>query len=153
MSSLLRQKFLRARSAVEDHASSGLMENPATRCRPECGECGEAISECRIELLRNSVAVSGLPRGRLSALLLIVYCKLGADCVCPPPATTLAADVVSHQIWGPRRKSWGIEMTLLSSIMRGMSRYSHLTDIVSSSVEPRPRRLLMLTLRKPSACS
>ncbi|TBU37593.1 Alpha/Beta hydrolase protein [Dichomitus squalens] len=44
-------------------------------------------------------------------------------------ATTLAADVVSHQIWGPRRKSWGIEMTLLSSIMRGVSRYSYLTDI------------------------
>ncbi|KAI0699386.1 Alpha/Beta hydrolase protein [Cerioporus squamosus] len=44
-------------------------------------------------------------------------------------ATTLAADVLSHQIWGPRRKSWGIEMTLLSSIMRGVGRYSHLTDI------------------------
>ncbi|RDX51889.1 hypothetical protein OH76DRAFT_1346167 [Lentinus brumalis] len=44
-------------------------------------------------------------------------------------ATTLAADVLSHQIWGPRRKSWGIEMTLLSSIMRGVGRYSHLIDI------------------------
>ncbi|KAI0756250.1 Alpha/Beta hydrolase protein [Daedaleopsis nitida] len=44
-------------------------------------------------------------------------------------ATTLAADVVSHQLWGPRRKSWGIEMTLVTSIMRGVSRYSHLTDI------------------------
>ncbi|KAI0800729.1 Alpha/Beta hydrolase protein [Fomes fomentarius] len=44
-------------------------------------------------------------------------------------ATTLAADVVSHQIWGPRRKSWGIEMTLLSSMMRGVNRYSHLMDI------------------------
>ncbi|RPD65114.1 hypothetical protein L226DRAFT_19403 [Lentinus tigrinus ALCF2SS1-7] len=44
-------------------------------------------------------------------------------------ATTLAADVFSHQIWGPRRKSWGIEMTLLSSIMRGVGRYSHLADI------------------------
>ncbi|KAI0778726.1 Alpha/Beta hydrolase protein [Trametes elegans] len=44
-------------------------------------------------------------------------------------ATTLAADVVSHHLWGPPRKSWGIEMTLLSSIMRGVSRYSHLTDI------------------------
>nr|VWO94048.1 Hormone-sensitive lipase [Ganoderma boninense] len=44
-------------------------------------------------------------------------------------ATTLAADVLSHQLWGPRRKSWGIEMTLLSSIMRGLSRYSYLTDI------------------------
>ncbi|KAM5536061.1 hypothetical protein V8D89_010319 [Ganoderma adspersum] len=44
-------------------------------------------------------------------------------------ATTLAADVLSHQLWGPRRRSWGIEMTLLSSIMRGLSRYSYLTDI------------------------
>ena len=43
---------------------------------------------------------------------------------------TLAADVVAHQVWGPRRKSWGIEMTLLSSMMRDVSRYSHLTDIV-----------------------
>ncbi|KAI0652405.1 Alpha/Beta hydrolase protein [Trametes meyenii] len=46
-----------------------------------------------------------------------------------PTATTLAVDVVSHHIWGPPRKSWGIEMTLLSSMMRGVSRYSHLTDI------------------------
>ncbi|KAJ8488129.1 hypothetical protein ONZ51_g3753 [Trametes cubensis] len=44
-------------------------------------------------------------------------------------ATTLAADVLSHHLWGPPRKSWGIEMTLLSSMMRGVSRYSHLTDI------------------------
>ncbi|KAI8981123.1 Alpha/Beta hydrolase protein [Trametes punicea] len=44
-------------------------------------------------------------------------------------ATTLAADVLSHHLWGPPRKSWGIEMTLLSSIMRGVSRYSHLADI------------------------
>ncbi|KAL7285552.1 hypothetical protein ACG7TL_000656 [Trametes sanguinea] len=44
-------------------------------------------------------------------------------------ATTLAADVLSHHLWGPPRKSWGIEMTLLSSIMRGVSRYSHLANI------------------------
>ncbi|KAH9920257.1 Alpha/Beta hydrolase protein [Epithele typhae] len=35
-------------------------------------------------------------------------------------ATTLAADV-----------SWGLEMTLLTSMMRDVSRYSHLTDIVT----------------------
>ncbi|KAI0828960.1 Alpha/Beta hydrolase protein [Trametes gibbosa] len=44
-------------------------------------------------------------------------------------ATTLASDALSHHLWGPPRKSWGIEMTLLSSMMRGMSHYSHLTDI------------------------
>ncbi|KAH9858344.1 Alpha/Beta hydrolase protein [Lenzites betulinus] len=44
-------------------------------------------------------------------------------------ATTLATDALSHHLWGPPRKSWGIEMTLLSSMMRGVSHYTHLTDI------------------------
>ncbi|KAG9092550.1 hypothetical protein FS749_015648 [Ceratobasidium sp. UAMH 11750] len=45
------------------------------------------------------------------------------------PATDLASDFVSHHIWGPRKKSWGIEMTLLSSFMRGVGRHTRLTDI------------------------
>ncbi|KAG8739892.1 hypothetical protein FRC10_005026 [Ceratobasidium sp. 414] len=44
-------------------------------------------------------------------------------------ATDLASDFVSHHIWGPRKKSWGIEMTLLSSFMRGVGRHTRLTDI------------------------
>ncbi|KAH9949401.1 Alpha/Beta hydrolase protein [Amylocystis lapponica] len=46
-------------------------------------------------------------------------------------ATGIVSDVVSHQIWGPRRKSWGIEMTLLSSIMRDVGRHSQLADVVT----------------------
>jgi hypothetical protein len=49
-----------------------------------------------------------------------------------PPASSLALDVISHHVWGPRRKSWGIEMTILSSLMRDVSRHSALADIVSA---------------------
>ncbi|KAF4573321.1 hypothetical protein EYR36_007832 [Pleurotus pulmonarius] len=43
--------------------------------------------------------------------------------------TEVTMDVVSHGIWGPRRKSWGIEMTILSSIMRGAGQHSSLIDL------------------------
>lgn len=43
----------------------------------------------------------------------------------------LAGDVLSHGIYGPPRKTWGIEMTIISSIMRDVNRHSHLVDIVS----------------------
>ena len=43
----------------------------------------------------------------------------------------LAMDVLSHHIYGPRRKTWGIEMTIANSIARDASRHSHLFDIVS----------------------
>lgn len=43
--------------------------------------------------------------------------------------SSLALDVISHHVWGPRRKSWGIEMTILSSLMRDVSRHAALADI------------------------
>lgn len=43
----------------------------------------------------------------------------------------LAMDVLSHHIYGPRRKSWGIEMTIVNSLARDASSHSHLFDIVS----------------------
>lgn len=46
-------------------------------------------------------------------------------------ATQITGDVLSHHIWGPRKKSWGIEMTLITSFMRGNGRHSSLVDIVS----------------------
>ena len=44
-------------------------------------------------------------------------------------ATELASDFLSHHIWGPRRKSWGIEMTLLSALMRNIAQHSTLTNL------------------------
>ncbi|CAE6526435.1 unnamed protein product [Rhizoctonia solani] len=44
-------------------------------------------------------------------------------------ATDLAIDFTLHHTRGPRRKSWGIEMTLISSFMRGVARHTRLTDI------------------------
>ncbi|CCM03795.1 uncharacterized protein FIBRA_05943 [Fibroporia radiculosa] len=44
-------------------------------------------------------------------------------------ASVLILDLISHHLWGPRRKSWGVEMTLLSSIMRDVGRHSHLGDM------------------------
>lgn len=47
------------------------------------------------------------------------------------PGLELAADVLSHHIYGPRRKTWGIEMTIVNSLARDASSHSHLFDIVS----------------------
>ncbi|KAG6335094.1 hypothetical protein ID866_4003 [Astraeus odoratus] len=44
-------------------------------------------------------------------------------------ASSLARDIFSYHIWGPRRRTWGIEMTILSSLMRDVSRHSALADI------------------------
>uniref|UniRef100_A0A8H8CR36 Alpha/beta hydrolase fold-3 domain-containing protein n=1 Tax=Psilocybe cubensis TaxID=181762 RepID=A0A8H8CR36_PSICU len=44
-------------------------------------------------------------------------------------ATEVTSDVVSHHIWGPRRKSWGIEMTIVTSLIRGAERHSAMVDI------------------------
>ncbi|KAF5385349.1 hypothetical protein D9615_001202 [Tricholomella constricta] len=46
-------------------------------------------------------------------------------------ATEITGDVLSHHVWGPRKKSWGIEMTIVSSIMRGAGRHSSLVDIAT----------------------
>ncbi|KIP11685.1 hypothetical protein PHLGIDRAFT_437020 [Phlebiopsis gigantea 11061_1 CR5-6] len=44
-------------------------------------------------------------------------------------ASDLVSAVVSHQLRGPLKKSWGIQMTILTCIMRDVSRHSHLADI------------------------
>lgn len=44
-------------------------------------------------------------------------------------AACLARDIVAYSIWGPRRRTWGIEMTIISSLMRDVSRHSALADI------------------------
>lgn len=46
-------------------------------------------------------------------------------------ATEVTGDVLSHHVWGPRKKSWGIEMTIVSSLMRGAGRHSTLVDITT----------------------
>ncbi|KIK70605.1 hypothetical protein GYMLUDRAFT_32650 [Collybiopsis luxurians FD-317 M1] len=46
-------------------------------------------------------------------------------------ATEITGAIVAHQIWGPRRKSWGIEMTIINSLMRGANRHSALIDITT----------------------
>jgi len=47
------------------------------------------------------------------------------------PGVELTMDVFSHHIYGPRRKTWGIEMTIVNSLARDASSHSHLFDIVS----------------------
>ncbi|KAF8560127.1 alpha/beta-hydrolase [Imleria badia] len=44
-------------------------------------------------------------------------------------ASSLARDIIVHHIWGPRRRTWGIEMTVINSVMRDVSRHSSLADI------------------------
>jgi hypothetical protein len=58
-------------------------------------------------------------------------------------ATSIAGDVLSHHIWGPRKKSWGIEMTVISSFMRDARYHTSLVDLVSASclkLSPRCKR-------------
>ncbi|KAJ7443088.1 hypothetical protein B0H11DRAFT_2251162 [Mycena galericulata] len=43
-------------------------------------------------------------------------------------ATEITGAVIAHNIWGPRHKSWGIEMTLITSFMCGAGRHSALVD-------------------------
>ncbi|EUC57357.1 lipase/esterase from carbohydrate esterase family CE10 protein, putative [Rhizoctonia solani AG-3 Rhs1AP] len=43
--------------------------------------------------------------------------------------TDLAIDFALHHTRGPRKKSWGIEMTLITSFMRGVARHTRLADI------------------------
>ncbi|KAH8120067.1 Alpha/Beta hydrolase protein [Phellopilus nigrolimitatus] len=42
----------------------------------------------------------------------------------------LTTDFLSHHIWGPRRKTWTWEMTMISSFMRNAGNHSHLTDLI-----------------------
>ncbi|THV01413.1 alpha/beta-hydrolase [Dendrothele bispora CBS 962.96] len=44
-------------------------------------------------------------------------------------ATEVTVDIVLHNLLGPRRKSWGIEMTIINSLMRGAGRHSALVDV------------------------
>lgn len=44
-------------------------------------------------------------------------------------AKDLAADIALHHIQGPRRPSWGIEMTMLASLARDLASNTHLTDV------------------------
>ncbi|KAI9570347.1 Alpha/Beta hydrolase protein [Boletus coccyginus] len=44
-------------------------------------------------------------------------------------ASSLARDIIVYHIWGPRRRTWGIEMTMINSMMRDVSRHSSLADI------------------------
>ncbi|KAF8140503.1 Alpha/Beta hydrolase protein [Boletus edulis] len=44
-------------------------------------------------------------------------------------ASSLARDIIVYHIWGPRRRTWGIEMTVINSVMRDVSRHSSLADI------------------------
>jgi hypothetical protein len=66
-------------------------------------------------------------------------------------ATEVTGDVLSHHVWGPRKKSWGIEMTIVSSLMRGAGRHSTLVDIVSRRyyITPAPLKYFRL----PFECS
>jgi acetyl esterase/lipase len=41
----------------------------------------------------------------------------------------LSAAVLSHHIFGPRKKSWGIEMTIITAFMRGAGKNSSLINI------------------------
>ena len=59
-----------------------------------------------------------------------MFVVMGVDIV--NSASSLAFDVISHHLWGPRRKSWGIEMTIITSLMRDVSRHSALADIVGA---------------------
>ncbi|KAL0068594.1 hypothetical protein AAF712_004309 [Marasmius tenuissimus] len=57
--------------------------------------------------------------------------KYGVLAAMKSKSTELAFDLASYQIWGPRKKSWGLEMTVINSLMRGAGRHSALVDITT----------------------
>ncbi|KAF9074924.1 Alpha/Beta hydrolase protein [Rhodocollybia butyracea] len=44
-------------------------------------------------------------------------------------ATEVVGAILVHNIYGPKKRSWGIEMTIINTIMRGANRHSALVDI------------------------
>ncbi|KAJ7631198.1 Alpha/Beta hydrolase protein [Roridomyces roridus] len=46
-------------------------------------------------------------------------------------ATEMTGAVIAHNLWGPRRRSWTIEMTIITSFMRGAGAHSSLVDIAT----------------------
>ncbi|KIM31627.1 hypothetical protein M408DRAFT_235905 [Serendipita vermifera MAFF 305830] len=44
-------------------------------------------------------------------------------------ATDIASDLLRHQLIGARKKSWGLEMTILSAFMRNIGHHSTLADL------------------------
>ncbi|KZT62653.1 hypothetical protein CALCODRAFT_505425 [Calocera cornea HHB12733] len=44
-------------------------------------------------------------------------------------AADVAGDVLRHQLYGPKKKSWGLQMTVLSAVMRGMGKYEGLGNL------------------------
>ncbi|PLW50168.1 hypothetical protein PCASD_01867 [Puccinia coronata f. sp. avenae] len=44
-------------------------------------------------------------------------------------ATNIASSFLSHHLNGPPKKSWGIEMTIFTAIVREMANYTHLSSI------------------------
>ncbi|KAH6917059.1 esterase [Coprinopsis sp. MPI-PUGE-AT-0042] len=55
------------------------------------------------------------------------YWKFAA--VAATKATHVTSEILSHKIWGPRRKSWGIEMTIVTSLLREIEVHADLVDI------------------------
>jgi acetyl esterase/lipase len=44
-------------------------------------------------------------------------------------ATEVTTEIIVHHVRGPRRKTWGIEMTIVTSLVRGTARHSALVEI------------------------
>ncbi|KDQ15740.1 hypothetical protein BOTBODRAFT_65401 [Botryobasidium botryosum FD-172 SS1] len=43
--------------------------------------------------------------------------------------TDAAGALASHHIWGPRKASWGWEMSIVTSFTRGLGKHTHLTNV------------------------
>ncbi|KAH8920728.1 hypothetical protein BT69DRAFT_1283758 [Atractiella rhizophila] len=44
-------------------------------------------------------------------------------------AKSIATTLFHHQVYGPPKKSWGLEMSLFTTFLRASAAYSHLTDM------------------------
>jgi hypothetical protein len=91
-------------------------------CRHHC------VSTSHLRPLRWARDPGHMHHGRFYRFL--TFSGLSTDLV--DLATEVAGDVVSHQIWGPRKKSWSLPMTILAGIMRDAGRHSKFVDIVSA---------------------
>lgn len=68
-------------------------------------------------------------------------------------ATGVLTAAASHTLHGPPRKSWGIEMTILTAIMRDVNLHSHLADLVCHRSYLQPLTLLNDMFSPQLGCS
>ncbi|TFK26642.1 alpha/beta-hydrolase [Coprinopsis marcescibilis] len=119
VSSLIPRVFTRRQATLASEPTSQLVRRSPTEALFYYSTPGIAPPSARID-----------PKLKIPSkrpLRFWEYWKFAA--VAATKATHVTSEVLSHTIWGPRKKSWGIEMTIITSLIREIERHANLVDI------------------------